>query len=110
MQQGVEKEILTNIFAIKFEDLPNPATYGLPELPMTVNLALNFISSVIAIWVPQTPGSINLFKEMGFEPADNKLNRIGKIAHCIQESLIWNDFLYILPLMAFFGKYNATSY
>ena len=43
IQQGVEKNILTDIFAIKFEDLPNPATCCLPELSMTVNLALNFI-------------------------------------------------------------------
>ena len=39
MQQGVEKDILTDIFAIKFEDLPNPATCCLPELSLTVNLA-----------------------------------------------------------------------
>ena len=59
---------------------------------------------MIAIWVPQTPGSVNLFKEMGFEPADNKLNIIGKIAHCIQEKLMRNDSLYILPSMTFLGN------
>lgn len=35
MQQGVEKDILTEMSAIKFEDLPNPATCCLPELSMT---------------------------------------------------------------------------
>ena len=78
MQQGAKKDILTDIFAIKFEDLPNPATCGLPELSMTVNLALNFISSVIAIWVPQTPSSVNLFKEMGFNPLTTSLIGLGK--------------------------------